>query len=275
MKIVSEHFEDFDSLITTLNKRPNNAAMKDRHSSNKDDSSFSGTKSYDEAVKLLYEGYTDILPKIKSTVEKKESIAKEVYKIPKPIHTSSVVGVVPNVPNAIMGLPNSMIDVKRIPRKHKTLSLIYFCGESWDKEVEYFIEAGSALISAINIIELCGVQTQLSVAFDAAASDYEANREIVLGTLKIKNFDERFSLQKICFPMAHPSMFRRIGFKHMETCGITDRSFSDAYGYPINEKRIYKLDSYLKGINNKSITTTWIHNNGNDVTKIIKKLGVI
>ena len=33
----------------------------------------------------------------------------------------------------------------------------------------------------------------------------------------MKDYREHLDLQKLCFPVAHPSMFRRLGFKWLET----------------------------------------------------------
>lgn len=41
----------------------------------------------------------------------------------------------------------------------------------------------------------------------------QTGNETTFPTVVIKNYGQRFDLQKVCFPLAHPSMLRRIGFK--------------------------------------------------------------
>ena len=124
------------------------------------------------------------------------------------------------------------------------------------------------LCTALNIVEAKGIQTRLSVGFMPAENDDEA----ICPTLTIKDFGQKFDLQKICFPLAHPSMFRRIGFKYLETCpDITDRGWSFGYGRPIKE-----IDESLKknlGIDDNNVfllNCHWVRDNNYDVIKILE-----
>ena len=132
-------------------------------------------------------------------------------------------GYAPNVPNAIRGIPEAMINTNLITQKRKTISIVYSVDGNCNETVEFFIKTGVVLLAAINIIEKTGIQVELSVGFMAA----ETNDEIALPIVKIKNCGQRFDLLKTCFPLAHPSMLRRIGFKWLETSPqITDTSFA-------------------------------------------------
>ena len=269
--VVREDFSSLNQLLDVISKRPNNKCMQGADSSRSGSISFTMTESYDEATKLLVNGYTDILGKLKDDVKAKAKItAKYTADVAHPMPHSAIVGYCPCVPNAILGLPNSMISVDRVPMKRKTLSVIYVTGANCGTKAEYFSEAGAALLSAINIIELSGIQTQLKLAFFPSEED----DEVTFPTVTVKNYGERYSLQKISFPLAHPSMFRRIGFKWLETTpDITKKGYKYGYGRVPNFEQLKQSIAVDK--NTYLISVDKIHQNKCDVTEILKIFEVI
>lgn len=264
-----EEFSSIFELMNTLKERPNNKFMRDEHSSQTTgNSSWSGTNTYEEAESLLIYGYNDPVKNIKSNLIKNKKLVSKMYNlIPKPIATNQVVGFVPNVPNALMGLPKSMISVEKINRNKKTISIIYATGGAVGIEPKTLESAGTALVSAINLIELAGIQTRLSIGFIPSVK----GRQIIFPTVNIKNFNERFSLQKICFPMVHPSMFRRIGFKYLETCPSMEEDFSYEYGRPAS---LEQIKTCLKEKNTYIISREWITDHDNNIEEILKYMEV-
>lgn len=264
-----EEFSSIFELMNTLKERPNNKFMRNEHSSQTTgNSSWSGTNTYEEAESLLIYGYNDPVKNIKSNLIKNKKLVSKMYNlIPKPIATNQVVGFVPNVPNALMGLPKSMISVEKINRNKKTISIIYATGGAVGIEPKTLESAGTALVSAINLIELAGIQTRLSIGFIPSVK----GRQIIFPTVNIKNFNERFSLQKICFPMVHPSMFRRIGFKYLETCPSMEEDFSCGYGRPAS---LEQIKTCLKEKNTYIISREWITDHDNNIEEILKYMEV-
>ena len=275
MNFIYEEFDNINHLLSTLEKRPKNEFMEDEDSSEREDIEFFGTKSYEEATNLLKFGYSEHLSEIKSVVRKNNLISFSDFN-KKRIPKNMVLGFVPNVPNAIRNIPESMINVDRSSQKKKVMKIIYSIAGSCGVNKEVFIKAGIALVSAINIIELSGIQTQLNVGFSSSCEGSGESKEILCPVLRIKNFGERFNLEKICFPIIHPSMFRRIGFKYIETCPKMTKDFSCGYGKPA------KLDELREQLNeneNKSniptkiLDTAFIRNNDYDIEEILKELG--
>lgn len=264
-----EEFSSIFELMNTLKERPNNKFMRNEHSSQTTgNSSWSGTNTYEEAESLLIYGYNDPVKNIKSNLIKNKKLVSKMYNlIPKPIATNQVVGFVPNVSNALMGLPKSMISVEKINRNKKTISIIYATGGAVGIEPKTLESAGTALVSAINLIELAGIQTRLSIGFIPSVK----GRQIIFPTVNIKNFNERFSLQKICFPMVHPSMFRRIGFKYLETCPSMEEDFSCGYGRPAS---LEQIKTCLKEKNTYIISREWITDHDNNIEEILKYMEV-
>lgn len=269
MKFIHEHFKNINHLLSTLQSRPNCNAMRGKWSSQETgDASWFGTQTWNEAISLFKNGYTEILPDVKKEMHNNAKVYHQYSVLPKTLPRNKPVGYIPNVPNAIMNLPDSMIYAERTPQKRKTLSLVYNIGGNAFEKEEFFIKAGIAVCTALNIVEAKGIQTRLSVGFMPAKN----NDEAICPTLTIKDFGQKFDLQKICFPLAHPSMFRRIGFKYLETCpDITDKGWSCGYGSSIK-----KIDDSLKknlGIDNNNVfllNCHWVRDNNYDVIKILE-----
>lgn len=191
-----EDFGSIYSLLNTINNRENNSFMRNEDSSQeRGNEEWSGTSSYEEAQSLLIHGYEDPIKDIKSNLAKNKKLTSKIYSsIPKPIVQNRVVGFVPNVPNALKGLPESMITLEKLHKKRKTISIIYATGGSCGVESDVLASAGAALVSAINLIELSGVQTELSIGFMPT----KETKQIIFPTVKIKSYGERFNLHKIC-----------------------------------------------------------------------------
>lgn len=283
MNIVYEEFNDIDELLKTLSTRSNNAIMRDNHSSEKEGDSFSKTSSYKEATDLLKNGYTDILEDVKSAVRRNNKFIYQYQDRQRKVKNMPI-GFIPNVPNALQNKPDAMINIIHKPKKRKTINIIYAMSGSCGESADVFVKAGAALVSALNLIEISGIQTRLSVSFMASESSRsffsfypetkDEDKQFIFPILRVKNYGERFNLTKICFPMAHPSMFRRIGFKYLETCPqLTDSNFANGYGRvpDLNEIReIMNTDE-----NTYILNTSFIKENDYDIHKILKELEVV
>lgn len=273
-EIIIENFSSISKLLNTLDKRENNAVMKSSHSSNTGGKDFSLTSSYEEACSLLKYGYADILDKIEA--ERRKTLKENSFLIlpqQKP-PVNMPIGYIPHVPNAIQNLPNSMINTIQTPKKTKSISIVYSFGENCKEEADNFVTAGTALISAINLIERAGIRTKLSIGFFPST----AGNQILFPTLTIKNYEDNFNIKKICFPMAHPAMFRRIGFKYCETCpNLTASDFSWGYGFTVKDKNFQLVKETLnQTLDTKCylISFTEIKKYGYQVNKILEHCNI-
>lgn len=229
LNIVKEHFTSINEMISVIESRPNNEVMSGENASHKGSEEFTGTRSYNEAKELFRNGYTEILSKIKTGVS---ANLKRTETKPRRTIENNVVGYAPNVPNAIMGLPNSMILTRTLPQKTKTVSIVVGITENCGTNAKEFIESGIAALGVVNTLELRGYRVNLKVAFYVAKCDNDR----AFGTVNVKDYREHLDLQKLCFPLANPSMFRRLGFKWLETVpGLQVKNWSFGYGQQIND----------------------------------------
>lgn len=266
VKVTQEYFSSIHHMLACLDSRKNNQAMHDQHSSTeRGDSEWAGTSSYDEAVKLLTCGYTDILGRLSLGIKKAMKSLQD-YDFSKSSIIEDVQGAAPIVPNYLRGLPKTMSYRQPISKKVKTINIVYAPTANCGTGAEEFIEAGIALLSAIRAIE----KSNIAIKLDCMFKNSYGGREAVIGSVQIKNYRDRLDLQKLCFPIAHPSMLRRIGFKFLETVpGLTNRGFASGYG---RSPDMSELTNYLKLQDNTVLLNFYlVHNElGCDPKKIIE-----
>lgn len=237
VRVIHEYFSSINQMLKVLESRENNYVMRNEHSSERQgDSSWSGTSSWDEAVKLLTKGYTDVLDKLKLGISKSMKSLTDI-EVPKSRIREEVWGTVPLIPNYLQGLPKTMCYRERSPRKIKTIDLVYCPCENCGHSTDEFLNAGIAILSAIRAIE----KSNISVKLDCMFMDAVEDNEMAIGVVRIKNYQDRLDLQKLCFPLVNASMERRIGFKYLETCpDLKNSDFSGAYGSTATLKQLEK-----------------------------------
>lgn len=245
IKIVQkEHFDSIHKFLATINSRANNSVMSGCRSSITGDSDFTGTQSYEEATELITKGWEEVLPKIK---EKFDTAVKHNQNgsIDKRRTCNHVVGYAPNVPNAILGLPQSMIYQHKEPQKCKVVSIVYAPDANCGTSAETFIKAGIVVLNIINRLELNGIRVRLMIA----SMDSYSNKTFISCTINVKDYREQLDLKKLAFPIAHPSMLRRFGFKWLETFPeLKEDGFSVSYGKTISGVSDHKDDLVKAGI---------------------------
>jgi hypothetical protein len=270
MKIVKEHFKSISQMMDTLDKRPNNKIMRYQNSSSqKGNADWYGTSSYEEASQLMRTGYTEILPQVKEGLSKSAKVISKQFSATDMRRPRNLpIGFIPNVPNAILNLPDSMIDISITPQKRKTISIVYIMSGSCGTSKEMWIKAGIALLTAMKIVERMGISVSIDVSFYCGT---EAG-ETAMGSVCVKHFGQPLDIQKLCFPIAHPSMFRRIGFKFLETTPIiTKEGFAWGYGrgFECNENEVKKE---IENDKTFILSGQWIKKHDYKVEEILKYL---
>lgn len=231
MKFVVEHFDSIEVFTKTIMQRKPNSVFKGKNlSSEKGTESFTGSRSLQQALDIMKNGYEEPLAKIKKTML--DVKAKSNTPVQKIRPTIGVVGFAPCVPNAIRGLPNSMISVDRVPMKSKVLTIMYSIGVNAATKTDEMIEAGTAVLKLINELELKGYRVRLNVEFIGC---YEGDREFASVTVNVKDWRQHIDLKKLAFPLVHPSALRRVAFRWLETVpNLSVEGFKWGYGKPKN-----------------------------------------
>lgn len=218
-----------------------------------------GVASYDEALKLLEEGYQPTVDKLKSGI--KASLQGKGKRIS--FH-NDIVGYAPIVPLAIQGVPNSMINSRMKPIKAKVVDVYYNITAGSFLKSEKLMEAGTKILSAIILLEQQGYRFNLY----ALQTYFDGDNECYTLKVKVKDAMQPIDLKRISFPLTHTGFFRVIGFDWYSKCPkakyISCYERSIDYDYNMTEyakelfgdnavwfgsaKIIDKDEEYIKGV---------------------------
>lgn len=268
-----ERFENLTQMIRTIESRPNNKVFVGRSDSKSLDYDFTRTHSYDEALKLLENGWSEPLAEIKKGVA---AGFKANGTSTKNRPQTGIVGYAPCVPNALLGLPNSMISTERVQTKVKACTILFSMSVTAGYSQEKILKAGIVILNIVNDLELAGYRVKLDVEFFCS----KAGNDIASARVTVKEWRQPLDLKKLCFPISHPSMFRRLGFRWLETYpNLTNEDFRGGYGSSMfkedyaNALKTFK-DCGMLDKNEYLITTYLCMNKDYDKASIMKECGL-
>ena len=225
--IAIEQFYGVTDFLRIINNRKPNKVFETRGlASEENDKSFTMTSSYRESEDLMSKGYKEGLEKLEQAKSKKITASS---KMTKPIPQVGIVGFAPHVPNAIAGIPQSMISRAVQTQKSKVINILYDCTESCSTPTSDFVQAGRNLLDLIVSLEANGNRVALDIMICACT-----RKQKVACVVRIKDYRQPINPLKVSYPLIHPSFFRRQGFKFIETSpAITDYDFADGYGHAL------------------------------------------
>lgn len=168
-----------------------------------------GVNSYEEALGLLKNGWTENLNKM-TTLANKVATNGNSKRIS---FQNNVAGFAPVVPLAIMGVPNSMIDIRMKPIKSKVVKILYNITVSCGTDTDTILKNGMKVIEAVLNLEGSGYRCELY-----AMQNYYSSGSADCLLLKVKDANQPLDLKRIMFPLIHPAMFRVIGFDWEDKC---------------------------------------------------------
>ena len=222
-----EKFATIDAFVKSLNTRELNPAFKNKgevSSKIKGNKDFYKTDTYEESEELLTGGYREGLSVIQS-----EKRVNNYGSIKRNIPTVDVVGFAPHVPNAIAGIPQSMVSVKARNQKSKIVNIIYNNSASCSVTTSQLAVAGRHVLDVVAILERQGYRVNVDILTTTCTST-----QVAMCFVRVKDALRIINPLKLAYILVHPSFFRRQGFRWIETCPkITDETFSYSYGYPL------------------------------------------
>jgi hypothetical protein len=221
-----EEFESINELLTTINGRANNEQMKNCKSSKHGGAGFTGTSSYEYACELLKHGDTVLIDKLVQAINMDKSY-NEVKQVAK--NEYNVYGYQASVPRYLQGLPTSMINKKKVVQKQKVVNLVRSIGFQAHENTDKIIEEAKKAVQIIQLVESRGYRVNLKVIWNT-----ESYKKSAAMMVQLKHSGEKLNIAKLAFPLANPSMLRRIGFKWLEVAqGLQNTGYAGGYGRSI------------------------------------------
>lgn len=231
---VTETFNGVNEFLSVIGKRsPNNVFKGKELSSEKSGYDFTMTSSYVESEELMAKGYKDGL----NDLQKCKSVKVDrTTNIRKNIPQTGIVGYAPHVPNAIAGIPQSMIAQQKIEQRAKVLTIVYDGSASANVDAERVVSAGRHVLELVQALELQGYRVRVDIQYA-----FCIHEERAICRITVKNHRQPINPLKISYLLIHPSFFRRQGFKWLETVPeLTNPNFASGYGRPL----YWQIDSY-------------------------------
>lgn len=209
--MVIEKYNSISEFLKYIKNNPVKQGRTRADSQATDMTSWYGTGTYEEAVELLHKGCPDIAKRLEGTL--KQDGKKSSNQNVRNVAINSVAGFQASVPRFLNGMPDSMINTKRVVHKEKVVNVIkqvsFLAGTS-KQEVE---DVALECLEFIQDIERKGQRVNLWI-IRGNRCDGQDNACMV----KIKGANERLNVSKVAFPIAHVSMLRRLMFSWMERC---------------------------------------------------------
>ena len=232
-----DSLNEFESYIT--NTPLNETFRWQKLSSTNGSYSFTQTQSYEEATKLLKDGWSSMAQEItkKLNVIKNQVVNEHVQKI-----LYDVVGFQASVPRYLQGIPTSMVNKKLVPVKQKVITLDKDISYNASIKTEQIIEASVQTLQLIKKIEAQGIRVNLNLIWGVAAGD---TKEVA--KVRLKSANERLNISKLSFPLVHPSMLRRLCFRYLEVAPTVTKPYTWGYGAPLDGSQLktYCKDEYV------------------------------
>lgn len=250
--IYAQKFETMDSFFNFITTAQNNKVFADRHNSESNAESFSGTKDFAEAAELFRNGWDAGLEKIKAGNGGDFSSTA-----PRALVRNYYVGACPNVPRALQGFPDAMRQVYRTPQKQKVVTIFVDMCVSCMMDKDRYQKVGGYIYQAIKAIEEQGTRVEIITGFaDSIGTTRSAAEELIIcPEITLKKASETLDAGRLSFALVHVGMFRRLCFKYIETCpcellnGRRARDYSPG-GYGIvamaNEEIAAKFKKHMK-----------------------------
>lgn len=225
-KIEFSSLEDFYKYITNT---PLNDTFKfERLSSVTARESFCGTKSFEEAVELFKNGWSEMSERLSNRLKAEGKFEPTMtYR-----NVQSVQGYHPIVPLYLMGIPNNMITKKMVPMKQKVVTLNKSLDYSSRVKTEQIVEESIKAFRIIQKLESQNYRVNLNLVIGASGSMWNSSGEKYFIRIRLKSANEKLNISKLSFPLVHPSMLRRLYFRFIEVHPPVSKSFLHGYGSP-------------------------------------------
>lgn len=243
----------FDSLTDFYNyciSTPFNEVFKrSTRSSVTGSSDFTKTQSFDEAIELFKNGWSDMANKL---TQKLKVIENKTQPIMRPKNFMSVAGYQAIVPLYLQNAPNNMVNKKMVPAKQKVITLNKSIDYRGSVEAEQIIDESVKAMQVVKKLEAQGLRVNLNIVLGSKAD----SKQFII-KVRIKSANEKLNVSKLAFPLVHPSMLRRLFFRFIEVYPKVTKGFRYGYGAPASSsdlRTVFKGEYLLPNFINEDIS---------------------
>lgn len=229
-KMQKIYFSSLDDFYRYIIDTPLNETFRwERLASNESNERFSGTKTFDEAINLFKNGWTEMSERLHNRLKIEGKFEPTMaYK-----SVQSVQGYHPIVPLYLIGVPNNMVSRKMVPMKQKVVTLNKSLNYSSRITTEQIIDESVKALRLIRKLESQNYRVNLNLVIGVSGGIFGSSvNEKYFIKIKLKSANEKLNISKLSFPLVHPSMLRRLYFRFLEVHPGVGKGFIHGYGSP-------------------------------------------
>lgn len=238
-------YSSLGEFVASINSLPTNRYFKNRsldsQTKENDDNGWYRSCDYARATYLLTHGWDSAAKQMSEKVKLNKGIGSPA-RTSKPVY--GVVGAQASVPRYLQGIPTNMVSRQTTYSKQKVITITKGISYSGNKSSDFIMKESIKALELIQSLETSGQRVRLNVMVSATTSGKSTICKVC-----VKQPDERMSISKMAFALAHPSMLRRFFFRWMETDPFVTFDVGDGYGYPsalpIKEKAMAENEYYI------------------------------
>ena len=213
------------------------------------DSNFTKTQSFDEAISLFKNGWSDMANKL---TQKLKVIENKTQPVMRPKSFMSVAGYQAIVPLYLQNAPNNMMNKKMVPVKQKVITLNKSIDYHGGVKAEQIIDESIKAMQVVKKLEAQGLRVNLNIVLGSKAD----GKQFIM-KVRIKSANEKLNISKLAFPLVHPSMLRRLFFRFIEVYPKVTKGFKFGYGSPASStdlRTVFKGEYLLPNFIHKDIS---------------------
>lgn len=211
-------------------------------------SDFTKTQSFDEAIELFKNGWSDMASKL---TQKLKVIENKTQPIMRPKSFMSVSGYQAIVPLYLQNTPNNMMNKKMVPVKQKVITLNKSVGYHGGVKADQIIDESIKAMQIVKKLEAQGLRVNLNIVLGSKAD----GKQFIM-KVRVKSANEKLNVSKLAFPLVHPSMLRRLFLRFIEVYPKITKGFKPGYGAPTGSsdlRTVFKGEYLLPAFINKDI----------------------
>jgi len=224
--------EEYDTLADLLVDARSNTKRKS--SDKRDNNSWAGSDSLDEACDLGTRGWHEIRPEVDKLINSLDNIISATFG--NMFETKfNITGESGDIDRYLIGDPECMIDYVDVPqtRMGRVVRLLVNGTVNCHVSAETIRQRGAMICSLVDIINRMGVGVEVySEIATASGGQYHSM------LTKLHDSQQLLDIDNLMFAIAHPSMLRRISFSNMEMSkwGEAKKIIGKGYGSASNCK---------------------------------------
>lgn len=263
-----ERFENYKEFRDAIMARQDGAHKTIESVMSNGGSDWVGCKSVKEAEDMLMNGWAKKVEDMKIAF-KKELATLDNSRLRTTV--ASVSGFMPIVPNALLGLPNSMIDVRMTPKKSRILNFMVSIDRSCGNSVDEIVRKMTKIFAYMAMLERSGQYRCRIEVFFTAFGGHGRDRTNTSVSVLVKSENQLFDIKRLCFPIIHPAMLRLFAFAWEESLPMpADQYMEGGYGTSFEHwDEEYKRD-YIGAVGEEGQKTICIDLHS-DIEEIIGK----